>query len=51
MIKVAAVAATIAALGAGGATVQDFTVYDGAELEFTFEEYGPDTGTGTYLSV
>ena len=50
MIKVAAAAATLVAFGAGGAMAQDLSVYGGAELEFTFDENGPDTGTGTYLS-
>jgi uncharacterized protein (TIGR02001 family) len=50
MIKVAAAAATFVACGASVALAQDVSVYGGAELEFTFDEYGPDTGTGTYLS-
>jgi uncharacterized protein (TIGR02001 family) len=50
MIKVAAAAATLVALGTSGAMAQDVSVYGGAELEFTFDEFGPDTGTGTYLS-
>ena len=34
----------------GHALAQDVLVYGGAELEFTNEEFGPDTGTITYLS-
>ena len=37
-------------LAAGAAEAQDVLVYGGAELEFTYEEEGPDTGTITYLS-
>lgn len=36
-------------LTAGSATAQDLTVYGGGELEFAFDEDGPDTGTNTYL--
>lgn len=32
------------------ASAQDFLVYGGAALEFTYEEMGPDTGTISYLS-
>ena len=35
---------------AGPATAQDLIVYGGAELEFTFDEGGPGTGTTTDLS-
>ncbi len=44
--------ATLAAavLMAGPATAQDLIVYGGAELEFTFDEGGPGTGTTTDLS-
>jgi hypothetical protein len=35
---------------AGAAQAQDVVVYGGAALEFTYEEYGPGTGTLTYLS-
>lgn len=39
-----------AALVAGPAAAQDLIVYGGAELEFTFDEDGPGTGTTTDLS-
>jgi len=39
-----------AALLAGPAVAQDLIVYGGAELEFTFDEGGPGTGTTTDLS-
>jgi hypothetical protein len=38
------------ALTGGAATAQDTLIYGGAELEFTYEEFGPGTGTETYLS-
>ncbi len=38
------------ALSGGTAMAQDFLVYGGAELEFTYEEFGPGTGTISYLS-
>ena len=50
MIRIAAAAATLVAFGAISVFAQDVTVYGGAELEFTFDEFGPDTGTGAYLS-
>jgi uncharacterized protein (TIGR02001 family) len=37
-------------LSAGVAVAQDIIVYGGAELEFTHEEFGPDTGSNSYLS-
>jgi hypothetical protein len=37
-------------LAAGAAQAQDVLVYGGAELEFTYEEEGPDTGSISYLS-
>lgn len=37
-------------LAAGAARAQDVLVYGGAELEFTYEEEGPGTGTNSYLS-
>lgn len=39
------------ALTAGGASAQDMSVYGGAELEFTVDEDGPDTGSNSYLSA
>lgn len=39
-----------AALVTGPAAAQDLIVYGGAELEFTFDEGGPGTGTTTDLS-
>jgi uncharacterized protein (TIGR02001 family) len=40
----------VLALTAGGAAAQEVVVYGGAELEFTHEEFGPGTGTSSYLS-
>ncbi|MGL4238014.1 hypothetical protein [Tabrizicola sp.] len=37
------------ALMTGSATAQDLILYGGAELEFTHDEDGPDTGTDSYL--
>jgi hypothetical protein len=37
-------------MAAGAAEAQDVVVYGGAALDFTYEEFGPDTGTVTYLS-
>jgi hypothetical protein len=37
-------------LAAGSAQAQGVAVYAGAELEFTYEEMGPGTGTITYFS-
>ncbi|RZA15078.1 MAG: hypothetical protein EOP02_25385 [Proteobacteria bacterium] len=42
-------AVAVLALTAGGAAAQDLSVYGGTELEFTFDEDGPDTGTNSYL--
>ncbi len=39
------------ALAGGTAQAQDVLVYGGAELEFTYEEEGPGTGTISYLSA
>jgi uncharacterized protein (TIGR02001 family) len=50
MIRFAMTASAIFALAASGALAQDVAVYGGTELEFTFDENGPDTGTATYLS-
>lgn len=40
----------VLALTAGSAAAQDIVVYGGAELEFLHEEFGPGTGTSSYLS-
>lgn len=40
----------VLALTAGSTAAQDVVVYGGAELEFLYEEYGPGTGTSSYLS-
>jgi hypothetical protein len=37
-------------LATGAAKAQDVIVYGGAALDFTYEEYGPGSGTLTYLS-
>lgn len=50
MIRLATMAVAVLGLGTGGATAQDLSVYSGAELEFLFDEDGPDTGTNSYLS-
>jgi uncharacterized protein (TIGR02001 family) len=50
MIRLAATAVALLGLGAGGTMAQDLSVYGGTELEFTFDENGPDTGTTSYLS-
>ncbi len=42
-------AVALLAVTAGGAMAQDLSVYGGAELEFTFDEDGPDTGTNSYV--
>ena len=39
------------ALTAGSAGAQDLSLYGGGELEFAFDEDGPDTGTNSYLSA
>jgi uncharacterized protein (TIGR02001 family) len=36
---------------AGGASAQDLSVYGGGEVELTFDEDGPDTGTNSYLKA
>ena len=41
---------TALAFSAGLAAAQDVVVYGGAELEFLHEEFGPGTGTSSYLS-
>jgi uncharacterized protein (TIGR02001 family) len=38
------------AFSAGIAAAQDVVIYGGAELEFLHEEFGPGTGTSSYLS-
>lgn len=43
-------ALAVTALMASPAAAQDILVYGGAELEFTFDEGGPGTGTTTDLS-
>jgi Bacterial protein of unknown function (Gcw_chp) len=42
---------TALALSTGLAAAQDVVVYGGAELEFYHEEFGPGTGTSSYLSA
>ena len=41
---------TALAFSAGLAAAQDVVVYGGAELEYLHEEFGPGTGTSSYLS-
>ena len=41
---------TALAFSAGLAAAQDVVVHGGAELEFLHEEFGPGTGTSSYLS-
>jgi hypothetical protein len=48
MRMIAGMAAMV--MAAGAAQAQDVLTYAGAELEFTYEEEGPGTGTITYLS-
>jgi uncharacterized protein (TIGR02001 family) len=43
-------AGAVIALAAGSAQAQDLAVYGGAELEFLHEEFGPGSGTSSYLS-
>ena len=50
MIRLAATAVALLGLGTGGATAQDVSVFAGAELEFLFDEDGPDAGTNSYAS-
>jgi hypothetical protein len=37
-------------LAAGAASAQDVVVYGGAAVDFTYEEFGPGSGTTSYLS-
>ena len=48
MFRIAFAALTLAA---GDAAAQDLAVYGGGELEFAFDEDGPNTGTNSYLSA
>jgi uncharacterized protein (TIGR02001 family) len=50
MIRLAMTAVALLGLGTGSAMAQDLSVFGGTELEFTFDENGPDTGTISYLS-
>lgn len=50
IIKLATTAAVFLGLGAGAALAEGPSVFGGAEVELTFDEYGPDTGTQSYLS-
>jgi uncharacterized protein (TIGR02001 family) len=50
MIKVAVTAAAMLGLGAGAGLAQGPSVFGGAEVELTFDEFGPDSGTTSYLS-
>jgi uncharacterized protein (TIGR02001 family) len=47
---VAAVAVAMVGLGASGAFAQSTAVYGGAEVELSYEEFGPNTGNNAYLS-
>jgi hypothetical protein len=44
------VAAMALTLASGAAQAQEPIVYGGAEIEFTYDEFGPDSGTTSYLS-
>ena len=42
--------AMLLTLAAGAAAAQDVVVYGGAAVDFTYEEFGPGSGTTSYLS-
>lgn len=50
MRRLTVVAGVLLCLGTSVAFAQETSVYGGAEVELTFDELGPDTGTTSYLS-
>ncbi len=50
MIKLAVTTAVMLGFGTGGVLAEGTAVYGGAEVELTFDEFGPGSGTSSYVS-